>query len=127
MAEIRLCSKCKRTIPDRAVEEGLAADKNGKLLCQDCSSLDQPRKQKAPQETTYLLTEILNEVRSINRVATFEKASVWNVFATVVQCFALGSIVLAYVAQLSGTGQQALLLLGIFFQLMALTFFTLGK
>ena len=122
MGEIKLCSACKRRISEREIEDGLVGEKAGRLVCQECGGL-----RKSPRdEQLVILESILKEVKSISRTVTFEEASIWTVLGALVQCFVFAALVVAYLR--GGWGRaEAMLMLAVCFQLMALTFFTLKR
>ncbi len=123
MAEIRICSVCKRRIPDREIQEGLVSERNGKLVCQQCLG---PAKKAPRDDSSLVLEHILKELKSINRAVTFEEASIWNILGAMVQCFALAALTFAYLKGGHWTA-DTMLLLAVLLQLMALTFFTLKR
>ena len=126
MDEIKICGVCKKRIPPREIETGLAVERNGKLLCQECGGPKRPPR----DDVVTLLEAILKEVKSINRSLSFEEASVWQLLGGVVQCFVFAALFFAYLsAYLKGgsEGAQTMLQLALLFQLMALTFFTLKR
>ena len=72
-----------------------------------------------------ILKDILRELRDIRQSTTFEKSSIWNVLAVVMQCFAVGVLFVAGMRW--ATSGQIFLNLAIVLQLMALTFFFKGR
>ncbi|MBM4086526.1 MAG: hypothetical protein FJ272_17220 [Planctomycetes bacterium] len=126
MSEIRICSRCKRSISERDVEEGLAVEKEGKLICPECSGAGPARRAKAQEDTTQLLEAIFTQVKNIARSIGYEETSVWNVFGAVVQCLVFGTLFFAYSHWTTGAATNFLLLSAVL-QVMALTFFVLGK
>ncbi|MGR3175431.1 MAG: hypothetical protein ACUZ8N_12655 [Candidatus Scalindua sp.] len=126
MAEIRLCGKCKKSIPHKDLEAGLTTERYGQLICQECSEAFSKKKEKGgADELQFLFESILREVKNIARVLTYESGSWLNIVGAVAQCFVFGAIVFAYTNK-SGDVHSALLL-AILFQLMALTFFVIKK
>ncbi len=126
MAEIRLCGKCKKSIPHKDLEAGLTTERYGQLICQECSEAFSKKKEKGgADELQFLFESILKEVKNIARVLTYESGSWLNIVGAVAQCFVFGAIVFAYTNK-SGDVHSALLL-AILFQLMALTFFVIKK
>lgn len=129
MPEIRLCSRCKKSIPEKDIESGLTTERFGQLICPECSSLQDKKKgkdtDKGFEELNFLSESILNEVKNISRVLTYESGSWLNIVAAIAQCFVFGSLIFAYFNR-NGDAHSALLL-AIVFQLMALTFFVIKK
>ena len=126
MAEIRLCGRCKKSIPHKDLEAGLTTERYGQLICQECSDAFSKKKEKGgADELQFLFESILKEVKNIARVLTYESGSWLNIVGAVAQCFVFGALVFAYTNK-SGDVHSALLL-AIIFQLMALTFFVIKK
>jgi hypothetical protein len=126
MAEIRLCGKCKKSIPHKDLEAGLTTERYGQLICQECSDAYSKKKEKGgADELQFLFESILREVKNIARVLTYESGSWLNIVGAVAQCFVFGALVFAYTNK-SGDVHSSLLL-AIIFQLMALTFFVIKK
>lgn len=125
MPEIRLCGLCKRSISEKDFESGLTTERYGQIICQECSNLLGKKKDKRFNESNFLSESILNEVKNISRVLTYESGSWLNIIAAVAQCFTFGSLIFAYVNREGDV--HSLLLLAIVFQLMALTFFVIKK
>ncbi len=126
MAEIRLCGKCKKSIPHKEIEAGVTTERYGQLICQECSEAFSKKKDKgAADEIQFLFESILREVKNIGRVLTYESGSWLNIVGAVAQCFVFGALVFAYTNK-SGDAHSSLLL-AIIFQLMALTFFVIKK
>ncbi len=126
MAEIRLCGRCKKSIPHKDLEAGLTTERYGQLICQECSEAFSKKKEKGEaDESQFLFESILKEVKNIARVLTYESGSWLNIVGAVAQCFVFGALVFAYTNK-SGDVHSALLL-AIIFQLMALTFFVIKK
>ena len=126
MAEIRLCGKCKKSIPHKDIEAGVTTERYGQLICQECSEAFSKKKEKGgADELQFLFESILREVKNIARVLTYESVSWLNIVGAVAQCFVFGALVFAYTNK-SGDAHSSLLL-AIIFQLMALTFFVIKK
>ncbi len=126
MAEIRLCGRCKKSIPHKDIEAGLTTERYGQLICQECSEAFSKKKEKGgEEELQFLFESILREVKNIGRVLTYESGSWLNIVGAVAQGFVFGALVFAYTNK-SGDVHSALLL-AIIFQLMALTFFVIKK
>ena len=125
MPEIRLCGLCKRSISQKDFESGLTTERYAQTVCQECSSLLSKKKDKGFNESTFLSESILNEIKNITRVLTYESGSWLNIIAAVAQCFTFGSLIFAYINR--NEDIHSCLLLAIVFQLMALTFFVIKK
>lgn len=126
MAEIRLCGRCKKSIPHKDLEAGLTTERYGQLICQECSEVFSKKKERGgADELQFLFESILREVKGIARVLTYESGSWLNIVGAVAQCFVFGAIVFAYTNK--GGDVHSALLLAIIFQLMALTFFVIKK
>ncbi len=126
MAEIRLCGRCKKSIPHKDIEAGLTTERYGQLICQECSEAFSKKKEKGgADELQFLFESVLNEVKNIARVLTYESGSWLNIVGAVAQCFVFGALVFAYTNK--GGDMHSALLLAIIFQLMALTFFVIKK
>ena len=126
MAEIRLCGRCKKSIPQKDLEAGLTTERYGQLICSECTDFLNKKKEKGGvDELQFLFESILNEVKNIARVLTYESGSWLNIVGAVAQCFVFGALVFAYTNR-NGDVHSGLLL-AIIFQLMALTFFVIKK
>jgi len=123
MPEIKLCAKCKRTISDREIAEGLTLEQGGRMFCSDCAP--SVKRTQPHEETNFLLESIFNELKTISSAVSYEKMSMWNVSAAIVQCLVFGVLFLAYLRW--QTEGEKLLLLGSVLQTMALAFFVAGK
>lgn len=125
MAEIQLCARCKKSIPQRDIESGLTTERFGQLICQECSKTPGKKKDKGYEEINFLSESILNEVKNISRTLTYETNSWLNIVGAISQCFVFGSLIFAYINRKGDV--HSILLLAIIFQLMALTFFVIKK
>jgi hypothetical protein len=125
MPEIRLCGLCKKSISQKDFESGLTTERYGQTVCQECSRLFSKKKDKGLTEQNFLSESILNEIKNITRVLTYESGSWLNIIAAVAQCFTFGSLIFAYINRDGDI--HSFLLLAIVFQLMALTFFVIKK
>ncbi|GJQ58020.1 MAG: hypothetical protein D8M57_01355 [Candidatus Scalindua sp. AMX11] len=125
MTEIRLCGRCKKSISQTDLESGLTTERYGQLICQECTSQLSRKKEKGFDELSFFYESILNEVKSIRRVLTYETGSWLHIIAAVAQCFVFGSLIFAYINRRGDL--HSTLLLAIVFQLMALTFFVIKK
>lgn len=125
MSEILLCARCKRSIPKKDIESGVTTERYGQLICLECTKTFSKKKDKGNEEVNFLSESILNEVRNISRILTYETSSWLNIIGAVAQCFAFGSLIFAYISR-KGDVHSALLV-AIVFQLMALTFFVIKK
>ncbi len=128
MGQIKICDKCKRSIAERDIAEGLATEKDGHWTCGQCSGLKRP-KEGLPQDVVVLLDEIKGEVKSVLRAVTYKESSVWSIFGAVAQVFVFALIALAvltwYRPDTPDCGR--FILMALIAQVMALTFFVLGK
>ncbi len=125
MPEIRLCGLCKRSISQKDFESDLTTERYGQTICQECSKLLSKKKNTGFNEHNFLSESILNEIKNITRVLTYESGSWLNIIAAVSQCFTFGSLIFAYINRDGDV--HSFLLLAIVFQLMALTFFVIKK
>ena len=125
MGQIMICDKCKRSIAEREIAEGLAAEKDGHWTCWQCSG-GKRVKDGFQQDLIVLLDEIKSEIRNVMRVVSYKEASVWNIFGAVAQVF-----VFAFVAISAMTWDKPssfkFLLVTLICQAMAMTFFHLAK
>ena len=120
MSEIKICSQCKRSIPKRDIEDGGAAQIEGKWVCSTCRKGTAPRNGASGSELIEeRLEAIQNELKNISRLIAFQKQTVWEVFYGIAQCIAFGMLVFAYV-HWDSHGLE-FLLLGVFSQLVAMT------
>ena len=125
MLEIKLCANCKRSLSGKDVDSRQAVyQEDGKLICRECLTLKM-KKEKGYEEKDFVMESLLNEVRNINRMLTYEPASWLIIIASVIQCFVFSSLVFAYLHRNSDV--HAYLLLALVFQVMALTFFVIKK
>ncbi|MDR4499033.1 MAG: hypothetical protein MRK02_14120 [Candidatus Scalindua sp.] len=125
MTEIRLCGRCKKSISQTDLESGLTTERYGQLICNECSHILNKKKDKGFDEQNFFFESILNEVKTISRILTYETGSWLNIIAAVAQCFVFGSLIFAYINR--DGDLHSTLLLAIVFQLMALTFFVIKK
>ncbi len=125
MAEIQLCGRCKKSIPQKDLESGITTERYGQLICKECSSILKQKKDKGFDEQNFFFESILNEIKNITRVLTYEHGSWLNIIAAVAQCFVFGSLIFAYINKNGDV--HSILLLAIVFQLMALTFFVIRR
>ncbi|GAB62530.1 MAG: hypothetical protein DWB56_01720 [Candidatus Jettenia sp.] len=125
MLEIKLCANCKRSLSKNDIDSGhIEYQESGKLLCKECFAM-KTRREKGYEEKDFIMESLLNELKNINRVLTYEPVSWLNILAAVIQCFVFGSLIFAY---LNRNGDvHAYLLLALVFQVMALTFFVIKK
>lgn len=125
MPEIRLCTRCKKSIPQKDIESELTTERYGQIICQECSKNNGKKKDRGYEETSFLSESILNEVKNISRTLTYETSSWLNIVGAIAQCFVFGSLIFAYINRKGDV--HSILLLAIVFQLMALTFFVIKK
>lgn len=125
MSEIQLCARCKKSIPQKDIESGLVTERYGQLICQECSKTHSKKKDKGYEEINFLSESILNEVKNISRILTYETSSWLNIVGAISQCFVFGSLIFALINRKGDV--HSVLLLAVIFQLMALTFFVIKK
>lgn len=114
------CGRCGRVVSPEDVAGGKAYDRDGVRLCSECVIALQSQRRR-PKEVTN--EDIHRELQNICRALTYEKFSYWHVFGAIAQALAIGSIIFSHRWLASPEG----LLWAIFFQLVALTFFILGR
>ena len=124
MAEIIICSNCKKSISEKEIRSGLVFQQETKTICPECSR-NLGLKKGGHDESSFILQAILNDTRNINRVLTYEKSSWLNIAGSVAQCFVFGVLIFACVS--SKDSVNSVLLLAIVFQVMALTLFVVKK
>ncbi len=114
------CGRCGRAIRPGDIEAGRAFGREGVYLCEACAALivSRRRVEKEPAND-----EILRELQSISRTLGFRQFSMWHVIGAIAQAFAVGSIVFGYWFGAPSMGLQW----AIFFQLLTLTLFVLGR
>ena len=126
MGQILICDKCKRSIAEREIAEGLATEKDGHWTCWQCGGGGKRMKDPFQQDLVTLLDEIKNEIRGVLRAVTYKEASVWSIFGAVTQVFVFALIGVSVLTWDKPTGGK-FLLVTLICQMMALTFFLLGK
>ena len=126
MGQIMICDKCKRSIPEREITEGLATEKDGHWTCWQCGGGVKRVKDVFQQDVLTLLDEVKNEVRNVLRAVTFKESSVWTIFGAVAQVFVFAFIGISVLASSNVTSFR-FLIITLICQVMALTFFMLGK
>ena len=114
------CGRCGTTISPSDVETGLAYDRDGVRLCRDCVTALQAQRGRAAGVTN---EDLLRELQNITRALTYEAFSYWHVFGAITQAMAIGSVIISHFMKAAPEG----LLVAIFLQLLALTFFLLGR
>ena len=120
MTEIKICMQCKRSIPQRDIDEGRAILSDGKWICATCrKNVAQRVGAGGNNVTAERLEATHNELKNIARLISFQKQTVWEVFFGIFQCIAFGMVFFAYVHWDSSSTQ--FLLLAVFFQLLAMT------
>ena len=145
----KFCINCRRTITDAELSRGLYVESRRGMLCATCAQrLDEdpaespPPAQSpeaAPVEKVEAVQEppapkddratvhgdhldgIRQQIEAIQRILLFEKSSTWNVLGGVMQCLAVGMVVVGALKWLDEP--MNVLLVALVFQLMALTFF----
>jgi len=114
------CSRCGAVVPPADVEAGEAFDKDGVRLCRDCVVALRAEKTRGREVSR---DDLLRELQNITRALTYERFSYWHVFGAIGQALAIGCLIITYFRDAAPEG----LLWAIFFQLLALTFFVLGR
>lgn len=117
------CGRCGRAVQQSEIDAGRAFGRDGIYLCETCASAVAARRRVVEKETAASNEEIVRELQDIKRALTFRTFSPWHVLGSVAQALAVGSIVVGYAARAGLEG----LLWAIFFQLLALTLFVLGR
>jgi len=118
--EMVCCGQCGGMIPDVDVETGRARRVEGVMLCRDCHIVHLAKTTHAREVTN---ADLLTELKNITRTMTYEKFSVFNIFGGITQ----GGVLIALLYTVMGSNPDRGLLLTIALQLMALTFFILGR
>ena len=128
MGQIKICDKCKRSISEREILDGLATEKDGRWTCRQCGGAGAGKVYKDPfqQDLALMLEEVKNEIRSVLRAVSYKDASVWTIFGAVAQVFVFASVALS-VLTWDKPSSGKFLLVTLICQAMALTFFLLGK
>jgi len=126
MAEIKICSKCRRSIPEEDIERGLAIQVGDKWICRECAAVGRRHKDPFHQDVLTSLERLIVEVQNVIRTISFRESSIWTVFGAVVQVFVFFMVFVAYMNWANDFGTKWLLAAAVC-QLMAMTFFILGK
>ena len=148
--KFKFCINCRRTITETELHRGLYVESKRGMLCATCAQrLDEepiesppplaPSSETAPVEKAEAVQErpapkddrttvhgdhlegIRQQIEAIQRILLFEKSSTWNVLGGVMQCLAVGMVVVGALKWLDEP--MNVLLVALVFQLMALTFF----
>jgi hypothetical protein len=125
MGQIKICDKCKRSISEREILEGLATEKDGRWTCRACSG-GKVFKDAFQQDLAAMLEEIKNEIRAVLRAVSYKESSVWTIFGAVAQVFVFAGIAMS-VLTWDKPQSGKFLLVTLICQAMAMTFFLLGK
>jgi len=126
MGQIMICDKCKRSIAEKEITEGLATEKDGHWTCWQCGGGTKRVKDVFQQDLLVMLDEMRNEIRSVFRAVTFKEASIWTIFGSVAQVFVFAFIALS-ILKWGDPSSGKFILITLICQVMALTFFLLGK
>ena len=118
-----LCATCAQRLDEEPAEspapmappEAVPAEKAEPIREQPASKDD-----RATVHSDHL-EGIRQQIEAIQRILLFEKSSTWNVLGGVMQCLAVGMVVIAALKWLDEP--MNVLLVALVFQLMALTFF----
>ena len=114
------CGQCGSMIPEVDLETGRARAVEGRMLCRECHIYHLARTTQAREVTN---ADLLMELKNISRTLTFEKFSMFNILGGLAQVGALAGLLYTVLGPDPNMG----LLLTIALQLMALTFFVLGR
>ena len=117
---VKRCGRCGTAIPASDIEAGKAYDKDGISLCRECVAALQAQRVRTRETTN---EDVVRELKNITRTLTYERFSYWHVFGAIAQAGAIGSVIISLYRYAAPEG----LLLAIFLQLLALTFFVLGR
>ena len=126
MGQIMICDKCKRSIAEKEITEGLATEKDGHWTCWQCGGGAKRVKDVFQQDVLTLLDEIKNEIRSVMRIVSYKEASIWTIFGSVAQVFVFAFIAVSILSSDRVTSFK-FLIITLICQVMAQTFFLLGK
>ena len=117
--ELVNCERCGAMIPEADLEAGRATEIDGQMLCRECHIIFQARTTQARPVTN---ADILTELKNISRALDYEKFSIFNIFGGLVQAGVFAAMLYAVL-----TDVPLGLLWAIALQLMALTFFVMGR
>lgn len=127
MTDIKICEICRKSVPQKDIDQGLAVERGGKWICAQCSDIGRKHKDPFHQDTLAALERITEEIKSVFRTISYKEASIWTVFGAVLQVFVLFTIGVSF-SQIRNIPIAFWWMgLSIVLQVMALTFFTLGK
>lgn len=126
MGQIKICDKCKRSIPEREILDGLAVEKDGHWICGQCSGAKR-HKDVFQNDLVTLLEEIKNEIRNVLRTISYKEASVWTLFGAVAQVFVFAFVAVSVLTWNNPSSSLRFLLVTLICQIMAMSFFLLGK
>lgn len=118
--ELVNCEQCGSMIPGVDLLRGRARRVDGKILCRDCNIYHQARTTQARPVTN---VDLLAELKNISRALAYEKFSVFNIFGGLAQAGVFAAMLYAVISHSVNEG----LLWAIALQLVALTFFILGR
>ena len=114
------CGRCDALIDPVDLETGRALDRHGVKLCADCLATLRTQDVSTREVTN---EDLLRELKNVTRALTYEKFSTWHILGGLMQGAALAMLVIAFLQHSAPEG----LLYAVFFQLMAMTFFILGR
>jgi len=126
MTEIKICSKCRRSISPQEIADGLAVQRAGKWICPRCADIARKHKDPFQQDVLAALERLTNEVQNIIRTISYRESSIWTVFGAVAQVFVFFLLFAGYMSWTSKAGGMWLLA-AVVCQVMAMNFFLLGK
>lgn len=127
MTDIKICEICRKSVPQKDIDQGVAVERGGKWICAQCSDIGRKHKDPFHQDVLASLEKINEEIRSVYRIVSFKEANVWTVLGAVLQIFVVFSVAVSF-TQISKLGIALWWMgLAVLLQVMALTFFTIGK
>jgi D-glycero-D-manno-heptose 1,7-bisphosphate phosphatase len=122
------CSRCGQPIQPSDVEEGRAYDRDGLRLCATCLVTLQSQRAGSREVSN---EELLRELRNITRALTYQRFSYWHILGAIAQAAAIFTCIYGLffdTLQLTVTYRMVTYMMpAVFFQVLALTCFTLGR
>ena len=127
MTDIKICEVCRKSVPQKEIEQGLAIERNGKWICGHCSDIGRKHKDPFQQDVLAAFEKSTEEIRSISRAISYKEASVWTVFGAVLQIFVIFSVIVSFTQMKTIPVAYWWMGFAIVLQIMAHTFFSLGR
>ena len=123
---VAVCGRCGTEVPEIDFREGRAFEQDGVCICRHC--VNALHQQDAHSQTAGN-EDIIRELQNIHRALTYERFSYWHVFGAVTQAGVFAALIFTQVISRGGDPAGGLegLLWVIFLQMLALTFFTIGR